>query len=910
MVMKLRLAPLALLCWGSAALAQDFNLDIPYKKFVLQNGLTLIVHEDHKAPIVAINVWYHVGSKNEKPGKTGFAHLFEHLMFGGSENVKTTYINAFEKIGATDLNGTTNNDRTNYFETVPTSALDYALFLESDRMGHLLGSFDTKTLDTQRGVVQNEKRQGENQPYGVVSQLIVDATYPAGHPYSWRVIGSMEDLNAASLDDVKEWFRTYYGPSNATLVIAGDIDPEMARTKAVKYFGDIPAGPPVAHQEVWIPKMTGTHRERVEDRVPQPRIYKVWNVPQTGTPDETYLDLAASCLSSGKDSRLYKRLVYDDQIATSVSASDNNNEIAGQFTITATLKPGQDLAKAESVIDEEVARMIAAGPTTDELERARTTYLGAFIRGLDRVGGFGGKSDILAAGQTYEGDPAAYKTRVHLLQAATAAQVQAAAKRWLSDGDFVLEVVPFPMFTNTTPPVDRSKLPEVSAAAEGKLPKLQRATLSNGLKIVLAERHETPVVDAAMLFDAGYAADQLGIPGTASLTATLMTDGTRTRNALQISDDLERLGAQVQASSSLDATTVFLSALKPKLEDSLALFADVVLNPSFPDADFQREKKLMLARIEQEKVSPGSIASRVLPALLYGKGHAYGNPLTGSGTAASVARIGREDLITFHDIWFKPNGATLIIAGDTTLSEIQPKLEKLFAGWRVGEIPTKNLAKVGLPSKPAIYLVDRPGALQSYVVAADPALQKNNPQEVAADVMNDMVGGTFSSRLNMNLREDKHWSYGAHSQFVAAKGQQPFLAYASVQTDKTKESLAEMDNELHAFATAKPVTDTELQATVSDRTMKLPGSHESLSSVVSAVQDIVEFGYPDDYFDTYAAKVRNLRTSDIKNAASSVLHPDNLIWIVVGDRAKVEQGIRALNIGEVHLLDADGNPVK
>ncbi len=365
--MKLPLALLAVFSFGFAASAQDLNLDIPYKKFVLQNGLTLIVHEDHKAPIVAVNIWYHVGSKNEQPGKTGFAHLFEHLMFGGSENVKTNYINAFEKIGATDLNGTTSNDRTNYFETVPTSALDYTLFLESDRMGHLLGSFDVKTLETQRGVVQNEKRLGENQPYGVVRQLIVDATYPARHPYSWSVIGSMDDLNAASLDDAKEWFRTYYGPSNATLVIAGDIDPETARAKVEKYFGDIPPGPPVAHQEAWIAKMTGSHRERVEDRVPQPRIYKVWNVPQRGTPDQAYLDLAATCLSDGKDSRLYKRLVYDEQIATSVTATDNSNEIAGQFTITATLKPGQDLTKPESAIKEEVARLIAAGPTADEL---------------------------------------------------------------------------------------------------------------------------------------------------------------------------------------------------------------------------------------------------------------------------------------------------------------------------------------------------------------------------------------------------------------------------------------------------------------------------------------------------------------------------------------------------------------
>ena len=906
--MKLTFALLSLLA-ASAVLAQDLNLDIPYKKFVLPNGLTLIVHEDHKAPIVAVNVWYHVGSKNEKPGKTGFAHLFEHLMFGGSENVKTTYINAFEKIGATDLNGTTNADRTNYFETVPTPALDYALFLESDRMGHLLGSFDAKTLETQRGVVQNEKRQGENQPYGMAYELIQKATYPAAHPYSWTVIGSMDDLNAASLEDVKEWFRTYYGPSNATIAIAGDIDPETARAKVQKYFGDIPSGPPVAHQQVWIAKMTATHRERLEDRVPQARIYKLWNVPQWGTQEEAYLELASRCLTQGKDSRLYKRLVYDEQVATQINAFVDGSEIGGQFILQTTLKPGQDTAKVERAVDEELKRFIEGGPTADELDRARTTYVAGFVRGLDRVGGFGGKSDVLAQGEVFTGNPAAFKDRLRYVQTATPAQVQTAAKAWLSDGQFVLEVVPFPKFTNTPKGVDRSKLPEVTSVPESKLPTLHRATLSNGLKVVLAERHDTPIVDAAMLFDAGYASDQFANPGTATLAMTLLTDGTKSRNALEISDDLQRLGAQLQANSRLDASTVFLSALKPKLDDSLALFADVILNPSFPDSDFQREKKLQLARIEQEKAQPLPMALRVLPAMTYGKQHAYGNPLTGSGTTASVTRITREDLIKFHSTWMKPNAATVIVAGDTTLAEMQPKLEKLFGHWRPGDTPKKNLAHVSLPEKPAVYLIDRPGALQSYVIAGEPSLPKNSPQEIATDVMNDLVGGTFSSRLNMNLREDKHWSYGAFSLFYSAKGQQPFIALAPVQTDKTKESLAEMNKELHDFAGARPVTDAELQAAIANRTLKLPGSRESLRSVANTVEEMVEYGYPDDYFDHYASKVKALRTADINDVAKTVLHPDHLIWIVVGDRAKIEAGVRANNLGELHIIDPDGNPV-
>ncbi len=893
-----------------SAFAQDLNVDIPYKKFVLENGLTLIVHEDHKAPIVAVNVWYHVGSKNEKPGKTGFAHLFEHLMFGGSENVKSVYIKEFEKIGATDLNGTTSNDRTNYFETVPVPALDYVLFLESDRMGHLLGSFDKKTLDLQRGVVQNEKRQGENQPYGIVDQLITDATWPARHPYSWTVIGSMEDLNAASLDDVKEWFRTYYGPSNATLSIAGDIDAETARTKVEKYFGDIPAGPPVAHQEAWVAKMSGTHRERAEDHVPQSRIYKIWNVPQHGAADATFLSLAARCLAEGKTAPLYKRLVYDEQIATAVNAFVDENEIASQFRVQVTVKPGQDLVRAETVIDEELARLIARGPTPDELERARTTYVANFVRGLDRVGGFGGKSDVLAQGQVFLGDPAAYKTELKRIQSATPADVRSAAQRWLSDGVFVLEVHPVPALKNTSQGVDRSKPPEVTSAAVSKIPKLQRATLSNGLKLVLAERHDIPVVNASMVFDAGFAADQFGNPGTGLLAATLLTDGTRTRDALHISDELDRLGAQMSASSTLDTTTVSLSAIKPKLDESLAIFADTILNPSFPESDFEREKKLQIARIEREKSQPLQVALRTFPALIYGKGHAYGNPLTGSGTAESLARIGRDDLIRFHQTWMRPNAATLVVAGDTTLAEIQPKMEKLFANWKPAELPKKNLALVGLPAKPVVYLIDRPGAQQSYIIAGQPALPRNTPQEIATDVMNDLIGGTFSSRLNMNLREDKHWSYGAFSLFFAAKGQQPFITLAPVQTDKTKESLVEVNRELHEFARAKPVTDAELQADISNRVLSLPGSRESLRSLEQTVREMVIFGYPDDYFDTYADKVEKLRTADIADVANTVIHPDNLVWVVVGDRAKIEAGIRELNMGEVRVIDADGIAAK
>jgi len=523
--MKLHRLLLPLLVVACGALARGQDVDIPYQKFVLGNGLTLIVHEDHKAPIVAVNLWYHVGSKNEKPGKTGFAHLFEHLMFGGSQHALGSYIKALENVGATDMNGTTNNDRTNFFEDVPTSALDYALWMESDRMGFL--DLSQKTLDLQRGVVENEKRQGENEPYALTEEYIPENTYPSGHPYSWDVIGEMADLDAASFKDVQEWFRTYYGPSNVVLVLAGDIDAKTAREKVEKYFGDIPAGPPVTHQQVWIAKMTGTHREITQEHVPLPRLYKVWNVPQFGSADADCLNLVSACLGQGKTSRLYKRLIYDDQIASDVTVYNDSREIGGQFYIQVTARPGHNLEEIEKEVDEELARFLKEGPTPTELERVRTRYLANFLRGVERIGGFGGKSDRLAEFAVYTGDPGGYKATLKHVREATAEDLKSAANRWLGDGVYIAEVQPFPDYKATAGGADRSQAPKLGPAPELKLPKLQRATLSNGLKVILAERHEVPLVSFWMAADAGYAADQFAAPGTAKLAGILLIDGDR-----------------------------------------------------------------------------------------------------------------------------------------------------------------------------------------------------------------------------------------------------------------------------------------------------------------------------------------------------------------------------------------------
>jgi zinc protease len=885
------------------------TLEIPFHRFVLPNGLTLIVHEDHKAPIVAVNVWYHVGSKNERPGRTGFAHLFEHLMFNGTENFDKDFFGPLEQAGATDMNGTTNEDRTNYFENVPTNALDLVLWMESDRMGHLTGAISQPKLDEQRGVVQNEKRQGENEPYGKVWDFLTPKLYPPNHPYSWMTIGSMEDLDSAKLPDVKDWFATYYGAANAVVVVAGDIDVQTAKQKVEQYFGDIPGGPPVARQQAWIAKRTGSQRGVMQDRVPQARVYKVWNVPGWGTPEADYLSLLSDVLSSGKSSRLYKRLVYDDQTATDVSAYVDMREIGGLFVVEATARPGVDLARVEKAVDEELRRLLTGGATAAELSRVKTQYRAGFIRGVERIGGFGGKSDVLAQGEVFAGRPDFYKVRLNRVRQATITQLSSAARQWLTDGVYTLEVRPYPQFQTASAGADRSKLPAPGTPPEAKFPELERATLSNGLKVVLARRPSIPQVRFDLVLDAGFAADKSAIPGTASMTLAMMDEGTTRRNAIQISDELAQLGANLSTGSRLDVSSVSLEALKENLDPSLAVYADVVLHPSFPRQDFERLKKQRLAQIQQEKADPVGLALRVFPGLLYGEGHAYANPWTGSGTEESTSRLKREDLIRFHDTWFKPNHATMVVVGSTTMEEIRPRLERLFAGWKPGDVPAKSIATVEQQPRPVVYLMDRPGSLQSVIIAGNLAPPKANPNEVAIQTMNGVLGSDFSSRVNMNLREDKHWAYGAYTFFRDARGQRPFIAYAPVQTDKTKEAVVELDKELRGIVKDRPIEPAELSRAQASLTLTLPGSWETMGALSGAITDLLSYGLDDRYYDTFAQKVRSQTVQSLTRVAADVVHPDQLIWVVVGDRSKIEPGIRDLKLGEIRLIDSNGKPL-
>jgi len=881
-----------------AAQAPLPDVQIPYTKFVLANGLTVIVHEDRKAPIVAVNIWYHVGSKDEPPGKTGFAHLFEHLMFNGSENSDEDWFKALEQIGATDMNGTTSQDRTNYFQNVPTAALDQVLWLEADRMGRLLGAVTQAKLDEQRGVVQNEKRQGENQPYAIAWEIITRSTYDRDHPYGHDVIGSMEDLDGASLDDVKDWFKRYYGPANATLVLAGDISPAEARKKVEAYFGAIPSGPPVVHQKSWVARRTGSQRAVAQDRVPQSRLYKVWNVPEAGAADADYLALLSDVLASDKGARLYRRFVLEDQTATSVTAYVAEGEIGSSFGIEITVKPGGDIAQVERALDEELQRLLRDGPTEAELARIKTDRAVNFIRGAERVGGFGGKSDLLAESQVFHGSPDAWKRTLDRYRGATTADLKAAGGRWLTDGDFTLEITPFTAIeagTAAAPP-----RPPVGEIATPDFDSFERATLSNGIQVIFARRAAVPTVQMTLIMPT----TAVGKPGLASMTMNMMDEGTTTRDAVAISREQTELGANVRAYGGSQFTYVTLSALKPRLDPALDLFVDILRNPAFREADLDRLRKLQIAQLQQTRQQPEGIAFRVFPTLAFGPDHPFGE----METEASVGGLTREALAAYHKAWVKPQDAVLTVVGDTTLAELMPLLESRLGAWRPAPPPAVEPIRDASP-KPGVYLIDKPGALQSVLLTGFPMGRRVEAEQPAMDVMNNAFGGAFVSRLNMNLREDKHWSYGAGSFVWGGLGPRAYVAYASVQTDKTGPSLAEVKREYGDYVGGRPITSAELAKAQDDLVRSLPGSWETGAAVENSLGGMVTLKLPDDHFDTYPARIRAVTAAEAAAAARKAIKPDQMIWIIVGDRAKIEKEVRDAGLGPVTILDADGKVV-
>ncbi len=905
-------------------------VNIPHEKFTLDNGLTVLVHEDRKAPIVAVSIWYGVGSKNEPKGKTGYAHLFEHIMFNGSENAPGDYFEYTKKIGATDLNGTTWLDRTNYFQTVPTTALESALFLESDRMGYLLNAVSKEKLDNQIGVVSNEKRQGDNQPFGLVDYKRSETLFPEGHPYHHDTIGSLEDLSAASLDDMKTWFTDHYGPNNAVLVLAGDINAAQAKPLVEKWFGKIKRGKDVALVNAPVPTLEKDIKIVMKDKVPTTRIYRNWVVPGLADPDTNSLFVGLSALGGLSSSRLDNILVRQEQTAVGASAYLIPFVHGSLVNIQVDVKPGADADVVAKRLDQILADYIKTGPTAEEVQRVAASNIAAQIDGLEQVGGFGGKAVALAEGQLYVGDSDFYKKELQRLATAKPAAVKAAMQKWLTRPVLEIRVEPgerevykevaagsgsrtgtlsSPAFY--APPgsednlvssplsfQDRSTFPEPTGTPALDFPTVEETTLSNGIKVFFARRAAVPTVRVAVSFNAGYAADPADKRGIASMMSTMMSEGTTSLTSTQIAETEEKLGADVSVGSSLDRTVASLRAVKPNLGLSLDLLADVIKNPAFATNELERVRVQQLTRIKSENNQPQGIAVRRLPPLLYGKGHPYGGPQTGSGYAETVSAISRDDIVNFHTSWVHPAKAEIFVVGDTSLKEIKPMLEVRFGKWtsNAAPAPAKNFA-VAVPAPVSrILLIDRPNAPQSLVLAGVVLDAKGSDDLLTLRAANEIFGGDFLSRINMDLRETKGWSYGVRSQVNGAEDRVPFYMFAPVQTNQTGPSVKVLIDQLKDFNGAKPVTAEELEKTIKGNVLELPGSYEQSSAVLGQMQSDRLNKRPFDYAETVAAKYTALTAKALNDEMRAKVDPSKITWLVVGDAAKVKPQLEALGL--------------
>ncbi|HYL12675.1 MAG TPA: pitrilysin family protein [Terriglobales bacterium] len=904
---------------------------IKYQKITLKNGLDVILYEDHRLPLVAVNLWYHVGPANERPGLTGFAHLFEHMMFEGSQHVgPKAHFRYLEGAGASDINGTTDFDRTNYFETLPSNQLELALWLESDRMGYLLGTLDREKLANQRDVVRNERRQSvENAPYGLVEEQLYHQLFPKTHPYYADVIGSHEDVEAARLNDVRQFFRQYYTPNNASLAITGDIDPAETKTLVEKYFGTIPAGPPVPKITAATPPITSERRTVITDQVELPRIYMGWLTPPIYKPGDAECDLIAQLLGGGKSSRLYKSLVYDKQIAQDVQVQNQNLLLGSIFEIQATAKPGVKPEELEKAINDEVAKFRADGPSQAELERARNVIETRIIQGLERLGGFGGVADRLNQYNHYLGDPGFLPKDIARYNQATATDLKRVADAELQPNARVVvlgvpgkKVIDDPprakeeqeseaketsTVASTMPDEPwRKTAPQAGAPSRLSLPVPASFKLSNGLTVLLVEQHKLPVVAAHLVVLTGSDANPVSKPGLASFTAAMLSEGTNHRGAPQIADDAAQIGSSVASTSTSDFSSVSIRVLRQNLAPALDLLSDVSMNPKFDPVEIERIRKQRLTDILQIKDEPVRLAVGAFLKEVYGPGHPYGYREV--GTAESNASIAREDMVNFWKKGYVPGNSALVLAGDLTTEEARTLAERYFGNWK-GDTSKHMPPPVDAKTSKTIYIVDKPAAPQTFVLAGGVGVPRSSPDYVPIEVMNNALGGLFSSRINMNLREEHGYTYGAFSVFLYRRGPGIFGAGGGIRTDVTAPAVGEIFKELERIRSA-PLTADELKLAKDSFSLSLAGLFETSERTARTVGDLFTYDLPLDYYQVLPAKINAVGSEDVQRVATRYVHPDTSIVVAVGDRNKIEPELKKLSLGPIEMIDYDGNPVK
>ena len=918
----------SVLSLGAQAPPSDIpKLDI--EKYTLANGLEVILSEDHRVPLVGVDLWYHVGPAHEAPGRTGFAHLFEHMMFQGSKHIESdAHFRLLAGAGATGVNGTTGFDRTNYFETMPSNQLELALWLESDRMGYLLETVDQAKLTNQQDVVRNERRQStENRPYGIVQEALFQALFPKGHPYHGVIIGSHTDIQAAKLDDVREFFRQYYAPNNATIAIAGDIDKAATKKLVEKYFGTLKRGPAVPPVKVQTPVIAAEKRIVVEDRVELPRIYMAWITPAFFKEGDADADIAAGLLGQGRVSRLYKKLEYEKQIAQNVTAYQYSTMLGSVFGIEATARPGHTLQELETVINEEVELLRAKGPTVAEVERARNVLETQIFTGLQLVGGFGGVADQLNLYNHYVGTPDYLTQDIERHRKVTPESVRQFAQRYLAPNARVVvhgipgkqilaPEVPKPTEQTKTGAAEtvsinadepwRATQPGAAAAKAVRVPVPQSFELPNGLTVIaLPQTGGVPVVSARLVLRSGSDANPLDEPGLASFTADVLDHGTATRNAVQIAEELAQIGASLTTATSLDATTVSTGSLSRNFPAALALAADIVMRPAFPSEEVDRVRSTRLTTLVQQRGNPVQIADDVAGKILYGA-HQYGvNEL---GTVESNKRLMRDDLQAFWRQHFVPGNAALVVTGAITVPELRKLAQSAFGSWPRG---TAAPAKLGVPvTVPArLVIVDRPGSPQTQLRVSTFGVPRTSPDYVPVRVMNTILGGMFASRINMNLRETHGYTYGARSQFQFLRSGGPFWVTTGVRTDVTAPAVHEVMLELRKMTETR-VTPEELTLAKDAMTLQLPALFETSDGTTASLATLFTHGLPLNYYSNLSEQISVVDAHAVQEVAKKYLVPEKFTVVAVGDRSKIGEALEK-ELGTAAVVrDADGAPVK
>ena len=880
------------------------NIDLAYERFELPNGLTVLVHTDHSTPTVYVSMWYGVGSKDEPEGKSGFAHLFEHLMFQGSENREGEFFSPFTDAGATGMNGTTNEDRTNYYATVPTGALDMALWMESDRMSYLLGAVTQEALDEQRGVVQNEKRQRETRPYAEMGDKIRAGIYPVDHPYRHSIIGSMEDLDAASLDDVHTWFNTYYGASNVILVLAGDISIEDAKEKVSHYFSSAPAGTPLTYPKKWVPDLKENREEQMYDQVGQTRISRVWAIPGMNDKDTSLMYLVNDSLVGNKNSPLRKKIVDELQLATSIRGYAYGRVMSGEYNLTIDLRPGVSPEQVMPIVDEVIAEYLVQGPDAQIVENAKLGVKMYTLGALETGAQIG---RLLAEGELFSDDPLFINKELEWLNAATAEELRQVADRWLTRGYYQLTVEPFPEYNVAEATVDRSAIPTVSAKSDINFPDIETATLKNGIKLVVANRGSIPLVNVAFQFDTGSVAAPADAPGLPTFVFGLMNKGTKKFDANELAAARDKIAMGGGFSAGDERSSFSYRILNSNLQPSLDLAAEMMRYPTFPDEELEKQKAQIRAYLSNLEQAPSRAAGSMFKRAIYGTDSSLGSVWTPD----LVEQVDRAKLEVWHAAEVAPDNMTIYMIGDINLSDATKAVNQSFGKWKAKNQSAARPIGRAADSAGRVILIDYPGAASSTIMAGRAIAPFNAETWNTLSMMNRTLGGAFESRLNMNLREDKGWSYGYYSRILQNRsGDMTFRTGGQVQTDKTAEAMVEVQRELDEFVSSRPATDGEIARIKLNQVRSLPGSFATNNGFLSSIISSDSYQLPFDYAESSADRIEAVTLESIHAAAKDIVDSSKMTWVVVGDLEKIEESVRALELGEIEVWDAFGQPLR